>query len=239
MTSDLGGLWTTLLDLLGQVVMPDWGRVVTDLLPLAVAGAVVAGLGLLGRAWLRAWRGDPLRGARRRYRAERRDRGATRSSNVAVRLLQPLALVPVGAVVAGLGLLDRAGHPSGNLALVVGGLLVALAGVALSVRASERLAEGESAADRGEEEGLLARLRALWAGLERLPRPLRRLPALVLAAALVGLGLLVVPAPGGDGLPPAANLPLLLVGLAIGLVAVATAVRDWERLDDRGERSPR
>ncbi len=239
MTSDLGGLWTAVLDLLGQVVMPDWAGVVTNLLPLAVAGVVVAGLGLLGRAWLRAWQGDPARGARRRHPTERRDRGPTRPSDVAARLLRPLALVPVGAVVAGLGLLDRATHPSGNLGLVVGGLLVALAGASLAVRASEGFAEGESAADRRGEAELLARLRELRAGLGRLPRPLSRLPALVLAAALVGLGLLVVPAPSGEGLRPAANLPLLLVGLAIGLVAVATAVRDWERLDDRGERSPR
>ncbi len=107
MTSDLGGLWTAVLDLLGQVVMPDWAGVVTNLLPLAVAGVVVAGLGLLGRAWLRAWQGDPARGARRRHPTERRDRGPTRPSDVAARLLRPLALVPVGVVFAGLRLLDR------------------------------------------------------------------------------------------------------------------------------------
>lgn len=232
MTGDPDRLWTAVLDLVGQIVMPDWGAIVGGLLPLALAALVAATAGLLGRAWLRAWRLDPARQARLRRRAAER---ASRPRSPLAVLLRHLVLVPAGAVIAGIGLLDRSAHPSGNLGLVVGGLAVALVGVGLAVRASERLGGDEADGPAGAI-GLswiapVERLRAVPAAIRRIPGPLRRLSALGLAVIGIALGLVVVPAPAGEATRPVANLPLLLVGLGIGLAVVARAVRNWERLD--------
>lgn len=238
MTDELGALWTSVLAALGQVLIPDWGRVVTDLLPIVVAGVVAAIAALLARVWFRAWRVDPARQARLRRRAIRT---AGRAPSPLTALGRPLLLVPVGAAVAGAGLLERTTYPSGNLGLVVGGLALALLGVGLAVRTSERLgATGDVAvAATGmpapSGPSVAARLAAGWAAVRRLPRPLHRLPALGLAILGVGLGLVLVPPPpAGESIRPVANLPILLLGLGFGLAVVTRAVRDWERLDRGG-----
>lgn len=235
MTTEPGELWTTLLDVLGRFVMPDWGSVVSGLLPLGLALLVVLGTALLARAWFRAWRQDPARLARRRRRALRAgDRAPGWPSTVAWAIGRWLLLLPIGAVVAAMGLLDRSLHPSGNFGLLVTGLVVALVGVGLAVWQSEGFAEGPARAPASEGLGLATRLSAIRASFGRLPRPLRRLPGLVIAVIGVALGLVLVPGPSEATSGPVANLPLLLAGLAIGLAVVAQAVRDWERFDPRG-----
>lgn len=239
MPSDLNRLWTAILDALGGLVMPDWGMLVRDLLPVAVAVLVVGTAGFLVRAWLLAWRFDPGRLARRRRRAARR---ATQAANPVSAVVRPLALVPIGAGVAILGLLDWSTSSSGNPVLIVGGLGIALLGVGLAVRASERLAapdlpaaaSGTSGVDGAGIGGLGPHLGSFRTVLRQIPRPLRRLRWLGIAVLGVALGLVVIPAPPGEAPRPVANLPLLLVGLAVGLAVVARAVRDWEGLDRQG-----
>lgn len=231
---DLGGLWAAVLDLLASVVMPDWASVVTGLLPVGLALLVALGVVLLARAWIRAWRQDPARRVRRRRRSIR---AAARAARPVAAIGRWLVLVPLGGAVAAAGLLDRSLYPSGNLVLLLVGLVVALFGVGLAVRTSEVFVEeaGSGAAAAGPALGAaMARLAAVRASLGRLPRPLRRLPILVVAAVGVVLGLLLVPAPTGPADRAVANLPLLLAGLAVGLAVVAGAVRDWERLDREG-----
>ncbi len=230
MAADLGGAWTTVLDILSSFVMPDWASVVSGLLPIGLALLVVLGAALLARAWFRAWREDPARLARRRRRSIR---AASRPPSPAAAIGRWLLLLPLGALVAGAGLLDRSLHPSGNLVLLLAGLAIGLLGVGLSVRASEGFAEGRGAATTSKGPGLAARLAATRASFGRLPRPLRRLPPLAVAAIVVVCGLLFVPAPTEATGRPVANLPLLLAGLALGLAVVAQAVRDWERFDPR------
>lgn len=233
MRDDPGRLWTAILDALGQIVMPDWAAVVSELLPIALVALVAGVAGVLARAWLRAWRLDPARQARLQRRAVQR---ASRPRSPVAALVRLLVLVPVGAVVAGIGLLDRSVHPSGNLFLVVGGLGIALLGVGLAVRTSERLGTGDApvngfALATASTIGLAERLRAARAAIRRIPRPLRRLSALGLAVVGIALGLVVVPTSVDEATRPAANLPLLLAALGVGLAVVARAVRDWERLD--------
>ncbi|HWP63817.1 MAG TPA: hypothetical protein VNO86_10130 [Candidatus Binatia bacterium] len=232
--TDLGELWAAVLDLLASVVMPDWASVVSGLLPAGLALLVLLGVALLARVWFRAWRQDPARRARRRRRPSPT---AGRAAGPVAAVGRWLVLVPLGGAVAAAGLLDRSLHPSGNLALLLVGLLLALLGVGLAVRTSEVFLEeaGSGAAAPGSAVGVVAaRLAAIRASLKRLPRPLRRLPVLVVAAVGVVLGLLLVPSPTGPADRAVANLPLLLAGLAVGLATVAGAVRDWERLDREG-----
>lgn len=213
-------LWTQLLKWVAQYIVPDWNAIVTGLIPLALLVVVLAGFASLARAWVRYY------AAERAVSRSRRLPAAGADGRLSL-LIRPLALVPVGAVVGAVGLLTAPGGEVANIPVLLAGLGVALAGVGAAIHRLERRDEPRPAAGGWLEDAI----RDLRTSLRAVPRPIRRLPLILVGVGIAALAIvsaLPIGAPDGGAV---ANVPLLVLGLAIGLSVAARSVRDWEQLD--------
>ncbi len=212
--------WSPLRELVASLVAPDWGALIR-LLPVGLMLIVLVWLAFLGRSWLRLWSDE-----RARRGSPSRHHGGSRRWPSLPAVVRPLALIPIGTLVAAAGLLAAPADAVAHFPLLLAGLAISLGAVGAAMvewERSDSAAEGQTV--RPSRPAFVVRVR-----LRSLPTPVRRLGLLPLGALVAGAGLVILPA--GDG-ASVANLPLLLTGLVVTLATMAVSVRDWEQLDPR------
>jgi hypothetical protein len=223
------------LDILRWLLVPDWGELI-GLLPLAIAALVgLAGLGL-ARAWLAYLSSRPLLPAI--------ERPTSPPAPLRRRLERALALATAGAATVAVAVVvlpsrvDGLAQPGPDLLVLTGGILLALAGVALAVlelETADAAAQDGSRAPRTAAEligrWLIASRRSFALPvrlLAQVPRPVRPLAG-VLAGGLLALASFLVANVPAPGRLPEAALPPLLGGIVLALASAVAAVRAWER----------
>lgn len=213
-----------ILKLLETVIIPDWGALI-GLIPVGLLLLALAFLGRLAARWLGFYVAQP--DLPPSFRAARPLRTV---------ILQRLALVPAGAVLIALALtvLPRRVGPlpqvGWDMAVLILGILTALAGAGLAVAATD-------AADAAEEHGPAAvrsprqAIRSVLGVIDRVPAPYRPLAGIALGLVIILLAFVLAGGRPGPGLLPEVNIPLVLLGVLLGLASAAAAIRGWDRAD--------
>lgn len=186
-----GSILDTILELSERILVPDWADLIA-LVPLGVVGLVLLVMGLLARTWLRFL----LEGPERPWVPVRRPEPARPAAAPAAGwrdIRRGLGLVLVGAVVMAVALTVLPARDGGvplagpDLVILLGGIVIALAGAASAIVAYDRADRSADARLAGEAPAPGPRsarrpitpvgiLRAVARVLGRVPRPARPLP---------------------------------------------------------------
>ncbi|MEI7745602.1 MAG: hypothetical protein WCK58_17840 [Chloroflexota bacterium] len=204
-------LWTSVLAFSAQFVTPDWGKLV-GLIPLLLLLVVVLYLAWLFRTWTR-------------FNASLPERLRPQLSGRRL-LVVHAAGVLLGALVCTLAFQTGGSAADGSLGLTVTtpllllGLAIAIGSVCNGILYWER-----SAPDEDEPEDASA----VWAREHR--RSISIVIQFALGVLITAAGLVLLPAPGADGVQPVASVPLLVIGLLVAIAAVGRVIAG-ARLDD-------
>ncbi len=208
----LDRFWTGILDLLRPIITPDWGSLVS-LIPLGLLLVVLAYVGLMGRRWVGLLLAEPGRGRRRRSLKP------LVTAHVAVMIVGSVVVALAFVVGSGDPAWDGAQSPFGlvvNVPLLILGALLVVGSAGNGARLWERNGQAAPEDDVVTQAGALIRAH---------PARARRLALFFGGALIAALGLIIKPAAdAATGVQPVATFPILLVGLALAITAVGSAI---------------
>lgn len=121
--------------------------------------------------------------------------------------------------------------------MLILGIVLALAGTGLAVAASDA---ADDVAEHGPSSVRSPRaiLRSWAAFVGRIPSTVRGVLGVSLGFAIVVVAFLLAGASPTPGTLPEVSIPLVLVGVLIGLASMGAAIRAWERAGDPEEAAP-
>ena len=213
--SPLDSFWNGVLSLLTPLITPDWGKLI-GLIPWLLLLLVVAWVLLIARAWVRLLGSQPVRGPRGRRRDFR------------PLVVVHIAGIAVGAVFVALSFVVGSKDSSWtgansafgllvNLPLLITGLVIAIASAGNGARIWE-LGNGDEPEPESAD--------SLSAAMRRHPKRVARVLVFALGAVIASASLALGTVPGYTGGDPAnvAVIPVLLLGLALAVGAVGSAI---------------
>ncbi len=213
--SPLDSFWNGVLSVLTPIVTPDWGKLIT-LIPWLLLLLVLGFLALIARAWVRLLRSEPVRGPKVRQRSLR-PMLLGHGSVVVLGVLTVIAAFIAGSRDPSW---DGRNSPVGLLVsfpLLVLGLGLVIGAVGNGIRLWDRNGRDDVEPDLIDHAN---------AAIRRHPDRARRLVTFVAGAIIAALGMALGTVPGYTGGDPmaVAVIPVLLLGLALAVGTVGSAI---------------
>lgn len=210
----IDSLLNGILALAQPLITPDWGSLIA-LLPYLLLLAVVAVLGLIARSWWHLYKSEPVRGPK------------LAKQDLRPKLIGHFVVIGIGfftvllSFIAGAATVDwtNAGSPFGlvvNLPLLFLGLALAIGAAGNAARLWDRNGRSDFEPDVIDD---------VTGTMRRHPASSKRILVFVVGVMLAAASIMAGTVPGPTAEPmPVAFVPVLMLGLAMAIWAVGTAI---------------